>query len=154
MEDGRTKSEYSFNDAAFRKAVEDVVDGYDDAQFDRAWEVVMACLEAHVRVDRRDDETVAQARTLAWRDWWQCFVAQPASFSLWGLYEEFLLVAEQVGGEREREKCKTVIANIGRQADGRTKQLKRIKPAPKRKKAKQQEPNLQQTKYPHLKVVK
>lgn len=151
MESGRTRSEYSFKDAAFRSAVEDVVDHYDDAQFDRAWEVVQACLEAHVKVDRREDETAAQARALVWRDWWQCFIGEPASFSLWGLFEEFLLVAEQIGGESERERCKTIIGNIGHQADG---SKRKRKSTPKRTKGKQKEPNLRDTKYPHLKVVR
>lgn len=151
MEPGRTKDEYSFRQLAFRKAVEEYIDERDNAQFDRAWEIVQACLEAHVKVDKRDDETAAQARTLVWRDWWQCFESEPASFSLWGLYEEFLLVAEQTGGESEREKCQDIIANIGRQADGKKK---RRRAAPKRKKGKQKEPNLRDTKYPHLKVVK
>jgi len=151
MEPGRTKDEYTFRQLAFRKAVEEFVEGRDDAQFDRAWEIVQACLEAHVKVDKRSDETAAQSRALVWRDWWLCFVEEPASFSLWGLYEEFLLAAEQVAGESGRSRAKKVVANIGQQADGKKK---RRRVATKRAKGKQEEPNLRETKYPHLKVVK
>jgi hypothetical protein len=153
MEPGRETAEYKFKTTAFKRSIESLVASYDDPQVDRAWEVVKVCLEAQVKVDRRDDETLAQARTLMWRDWWLCFLAKPASFALWGLYEEFLLPFEQAHGEEERDRIQETVAALGRAADGKKPARKR-KTTSKKPKAKQKEPTLRETKYPHLKVVK
>ena len=55
-----------FKHEAFVRHIDAFVDEVDDERFRRAWTAVVACIEAHARVDRRPKESKLMATSRLW----------------------------------------------------------------------------------------
>ena len=55
-----------FKHEAFIGHMEDFIDDLDDHRLNRTWEIVVACIEAHSRVDREPKESKLKSLSRAW----------------------------------------------------------------------------------------
>lgn len=104
MPSGHTQP-ISFDDERFflevNAFVEELEETLDTGLLDRAWQITLGTVQVHaeVDVDLDEGETLEKAESLVWYDLWQAFESEPATFTLWGLYEELLLAC---GEHRDR----------------------------------------------------
>jgi hypothetical protein len=135
-----------FDYKQFKRNVSTLLDGFDCEDVDRAWEIACGTMEVIAKVDKRDDESLDNARKLAWRDFYWAFKDKTVTYTYWGLYEEILYAAMPRGEEMESRIC-----NIGDLCvKGKPKTKKKTQP---KKRERQQEPTLRKTRHPHLRVV-
>lgn len=139
-----------FDHKQFKRNVSTLLDTFDCEDVDRAWEIACGTVEVIAKVDKRDDETLDNARKLAWRDFYWAFKDKTVTYTYWGLYEEMLYAAMARGEEMESRIC--AIGDLCVKAKTKTKTKTRKKTQPK-KRERQQEPTLRQTKHSHLRVV-
>jgi len=88
-----------FNDKVFKDQVGAWVGEVDDADFLRAWEVVLGCLAVHAKLDRQPRQSAAQARREAYQDFALAFEGDEATYTMVGMLHEF----EQMCPEDLRE---------------------------------------------------
>ena len=77
-----------FNAKAFRDRLDTWVTGLDDLELNRAFEIVLACLEAHARVDRQPKQSKAAAEREAYQDFALAFEGEPATYTMIGMVHE------------------------------------------------------------------
>ena len=77
-----------FNAKAFRDRLDNWVTGLDDLELNRAFEIVLACLEAHARVDRQPKQSKAAAEREAYQDFALAFEGEPATYTMIGMVHE------------------------------------------------------------------
>jgi hypothetical protein len=135
-----------FDYKQFKRNVSTLLDGFDCEDVDRAWEIACGTMEVIAKVDKRDDESLDNARKLAWRDFYWAFKDKTVTYTYWGLYEEMLYAAMDRGEEMESRIC--AIGDLC--VKGKPKTKKKTQP---KKRERQKEPTLRKTRHSHLRVV-
>ena len=103
-----------FNDIAFANHLEAWVEELDDEFFNRAWEIVLACMKVHGRLDRKPKQSARAAMREAWYDWVLAFEGEPATFTMIGMLSEFeAMCPDEYEGEAFQQKFEEAIA-LGR----------------------------------------
>ena len=77
-----------FDDKAFRKHLGDWIAEVDDDHFSRTWEVIVACLAVHAKLDREPKQSRAQAMREAYEDFMVIYDGEPGTDTMIGMMEE------------------------------------------------------------------
>ena len=85
-----------FKHEAFIKHMEQFVDELDDENFNRAWEIVVACMEAHARIDREPKESKLRATSRAWEDFALAAQGELGTPTMVGMLEELVNMCPSV----------------------------------------------------------
>jgi len=77
-----------FNTKAFRTHMDNWVTKVDDGDLSRAWEIVIACIEVHARLDRQPKQSKTAAEREAYLDFALAFEGEEATFTMCGMLHE------------------------------------------------------------------
>jgi len=132
-----------FDHKRFKSEVADLLDIFESGALDRAWDITCGLMDVTAKVDKRDDETMEEARQDAWKDLYRAFADEGATYTYWGMYEEMRHAVKDRADELE-----SYVVDIGKSC-----MKDKTKAKPKRRRRKQEKPSLRATQHPHLSVV-
>jgi hypothetical protein len=78
-----------FNYKIFKGQMGAWVYGFDDPDFNRAWNLVVEVLQVHADLDRTNNQSPAAALSEIWGEWADAFHQEPATYTVVGLLQEF-----------------------------------------------------------------
>ncbi len=79
-----------FKHEAFIKHMEEFVEDLDDSRFNRSWEIVVACIDSHARVDREPRESKIKSLSRAWEDFALAAQGERTTQTMLGMLEELV----------------------------------------------------------------
>jgi hypothetical protein len=85
-----------FKHEAFIKHMEHFVEELDDEKFNRAWEIVLACIEVHARIDREPKESKLKSTSRAWADFALAAQGELATPTMVGMLEELVSMCPSI----------------------------------------------------------
>lgn len=105
-----------FKHEAFVEHFSSFVDEVDDDDFSRAWEIVVACIEAHARVDREPKESKLKSTSRAWEDFALAAQGEMATYTMLGMLEELVATCPGFGqydGSLDQKLCEAIALGRG-----------------------------------------
>ena len=88
----------------------------DDENFNRAWEIVVACIEAHARIDREPKESKLKSTSRAWEDFALAAQGELATPTMVGLLEELVTMCpsfNQWDGTLDQHISEAIVIVVG-----------------------------------------
>jgi hypothetical protein len=105
-----------FKHEAFQEHMSSFVDELDDEDFNRSWEIVVACIEAHSRIDREPKESKLKSMSRAWEDFALAAQGELATHAMLGLLEELVAMCPasyRFDGSIDRRLCESIALGRG-----------------------------------------
>jgi len=105
-----------FKHEAFQEHISTFVDEVADIDFNRAWEIVVACIGAHARVDREPKESKLKAMSRAWEDFALAAQGELTTHTILGMLEELVEmcpVSYRYDGSIDRRLCEAIALGRG-----------------------------------------
>ena len=88
-----------FNDKLFKTHLDTWVEEVGDNDFTRAWEIVIACLAVHAKLDKQPDQSSHQSKREAYEDFALAFEGEASTYTMVGMLHEL----DQMCPDRWRE---------------------------------------------------
>ena len=105
-----------FKHEAFQEHISTFVDEVADVDFNRAWEIVVACVGAHARVDREPKESKLKSMSRAWEDFALAAQGELATHTMLGMLEELVEMcpfSHRYDGSIDRRLCEAIALGRG-----------------------------------------
>jgi len=108
-----------FKHEAFKEHISSFVDEVNDPDFNRAWEIVVACIEVQARINREPKESKLKSMSRAWEDFALAAEGEFAAYPIVGLLSELVEMCPDThrhSGTVDRKLCEAIAIGRGNPA--------------------------------------